>query len=68
MRLPAVTPFCLLWVATATSLFGQSDPFLKDFEPKDAVVPLFRDTTKTPDTTTVTVTINTRDTVGRVSK
>jgi hypothetical protein len=58
----------LLWFIAVTPLFGQSDPFLRDFEPKDAVVPLFRDTTKTPDSATVTVTINTVDTVGRVSK
>lgn len=61
-------PFCLLWLLAVTPLFGQNDPFLKDFEPKNAVVPLFRDTTKTSDTATVTVTINTRDTLGRVSK
>jgi len=68
MRLHAIMPFCLFWLLAVTPLFGQNDPFLKDFEPKNAVVPLFRDTTKTPDSATVTVTINTTDTLGRVSK
>jgi hypothetical protein len=68
VRLRHVISLGLPWLITITPVFGQSDPFLKDFEPKSAAVPLFRDTTKTPDTATVTVTINTRDTVGRVSK
>jgi hypothetical protein len=68
MKLHHITRFCFLWLVAVIPLFGQSDPFLKDFEPKNAVVPLFRDTTKTSDSATVTVTINTVGTVGRVSK
>ncbi len=53
-----------------SKLFGQSkvDCFLKDFEPKPAVIPPNADAEKTLEAATVSVTINTTDTLARVSK
>lgn len=60
----------VLLLVAALPLFGQSTTncFLEDFEPKYASVPPYKDATKTTATPTVTVTINSADTLGKVSK
>ncbi len=63
--LPGV--LCLL---AAGQLFGQDSTncFLWDFEPKNAVIPLFEDVEKTTADPEVTVEINASDTFGKISK
>ncbi len=55
---------------TTIPLFGQGSVncFLKDFEPKNATIPPYEDVVKTSAAPTVTVAINTSDTLGKISK
>src|SRR5574341_718827 len=59
-----------LWLITALPLFAQEpvNCFLADFEPKSATIPPYEDVEKTMEAATVTVIINTADTLGKISK
>ncbi len=59
-----------VWLIALRPVFAQ-DPvncFLKDFEPKSATIPPFEEVEKTTETATVIITINTADTLGKISK
>jgi len=53
-----------------STIFGQDSDncFLEDFEPKKAIIPPHQDFDKTSESASVTITINTADTIGKVSK
>jgi hypothetical protein len=58
------------WLITATPLLGQGveNCFLADFELKSATIPSYEDVEMTTEAATVIVTVNTADTLGKVSK
>lgn len=59
----------ILFIATFP-IFGQEGDncFLEDFEPKNAIIPPHQDFDKPSESASVTITINTADTIGKVSK
>jgi len=63
--------FVVVLVCTVSlPLFAQDslNCFLRDFEPREAAIPPYQTVEKTSEKTTVTVTINSADTLGRISK
>lgn len=60
---------CAASLVATSNVFAQdsTDCFLKDFYPKQAIVPLFVDMTKTTAAPTVTIKINGMDTLGKIS-
>lgn len=70
MKFHCTTLFIIILTITSISLFAQDEEncFLYDFEPKRATIPIYEDVEKTTETPTVTFTIKTADTLGKVSK
>jgi hypothetical protein len=59
-----------VWLIAVKPIFAQApvNCFLADFEPKSASIPPYEDVEKTTKAVLVTVTLNTADTLGKVSK
>jgi len=69
MKIPGIVRISIMWLILATPLFGQGSQncFLEESTPKYAVVPPYEDLDKTTAAPEVTITVNSTDTLGKVS-